>query len=814
MASQSLELKTSFKVDGTIESIFTGGKASLSADSSQLFTMFGDDVVVTDLDSGVQKLRIQGATDTVTSFALKPDGTHIVIAYQSLLLKVFDTVTGEMIKSFKAHEAPVLAMDVDSTSTLVSTGSADSTVKVWDVDRGYCTHNFKGHGGIVSVVKFHPNPKNLLLVSGSDDCKICLWDLNSRLCIAALTSHVSVIRGLDFSPDGEFLFSGSRDKVINKWNLKALELTKTIPIFESIEALSIVNHNNTHVICTGGDKGIVRLWDMETGELILAQEKDINSHHQISGMIWSESTQTIVAVTSDQNILFYDVNSLKRTRQIAGYNEEVLDICFVGETESHLAVVTNTEQIRIYDIEKRDCDIVFGHSDIVLCVVPFSNGKLMASGSKDHTAMLWSVNPTADPDMRYVHLGTCIGHTDSVTAVAAPCSNMSSAGQFIITGSQDRTIKMWEIGDIAKCGNSETKFKAKYTFQAHDKDIQSIAVAPNNKLFVSGALDRTAKMWSVADGTLVGTFKGHKRGIWCVKFSPIDQIVATASTDKSIKLWNINDFTCIRTFEGHLNTVLNVSFLTAGMQLVSTGSDGLVKLWTIKDNECVATLDNHNDRIWGLAVDRSEQHVLSGSSDSTITIWKDVTAEEKKEEAQKSVERIIKEQDLSLLLLRKDYKSAVLLAMQLDQPYRILTILSDVRKAATVSSTESTDAERVDTDLDVTSVTGSKSLDALIQNLPSETLEQLLLYIRDWNTHSKHVQVTQALLYLILKGYNPSVLIELPKAKEILEGLLPYNERHFVHANELLKKSHVLEYTLKYMDSLMNSVDSNMILDE
>ncbi|KAJ1330692.1 hypothetical protein BSLG_009144 [Batrachochytrium salamandrivorans] len=689
----------------------------------------------------------------------------------------------------QAHEAPVLAMEFDSTSTLVATGSADSTVKVWDVDRGYCTHNFKGHGGIVSVVKFHPDPKRLLLVSGSDDCKICLWDLTSRECQAALSSHVSIIRGLDFSPDGQFLFSGSRDKVINKWDLDALELTNTFPIFETVEGLAVVEHNGQHVLCTGGDKGILRLWDMNTGELVLSQSAETHSRYEISGMIWSPTTDTVVALTSDQNLLFYSASTLCRTRQIAGYNEEVLDICFIGETDTHLAVITNTEQIRVYNLEKRDCDIIFGHNDIVLCVASFSQGKHMVTGSKDRTAIVWKVDLSANSAERYTQIGTCVGHTEPVTAVSA--SFPGAAKQFVVTGSQDRTIKLWDI-DVATSGlKDDVRFKTLFTFQAHDKDIQSIAVAPNNKMFVSGALDRTAKLWSVADGSLLGTFKGHKRGIWCVKFSPIDQVVATSSTDKSIKLWNIHDFSCIKTFEGHLNTVLNVAFLSAGMQLLSTGSDGLVKLWTIKDNACIATLDNHNDRIWGLAVDSSEQRVLSGSSDSTITVWRDVTVEEKEEQEQQSAERIIKEQDLSLFLLRHDYRSAVLLAMQLDQPYRILTILSDLRKKATSILPCQTSNDSVATttaDLDPSSVTGSLSLDGLFQNLPPAS-------------------TTQALLYLILRGYSPSVLIALPKANEILQGLLPYTERHFVHANELLKKSHVLEYTLNYMDNLMGPSD-------
>lgn len=52
------------------------------------------------------------------------------------------------------------------------------------------------------------------------------------------------------------------------------------------------------------------------------------------------------AIMSDQNIMFYGLNlELPRTRQIAGYNEDVLDALFVGPDESRVAVVTNTDQV-------------------------------------------------------------------------------------------------------------------------------------------------------------------------------------------------------------------------------------------------------------------------------------------------------------------------------------------------------------------------------------------------------------------------------------------------------------------------------------
>ena len=48
------------------------------------------------------------------------------------------------------HFAPVLCMSFDSTSTLLATGSADSTIKIWDIEKKYCTHNLRGHQGVIT----------------------------------------------------------------------------------------------------------------------------------------------------------------------------------------------------------------------------------------------------------------------------------------------------------------------------------------------------------------------------------------------------------------------------------------------------------------------------------------------------------------------------------------------------------------------------------------------------------------------------------------------------------------------------------------
>ena len=344
--------------------------------------------------------------------------------------------------------------------------------------------------------------------------------------------------------------------------------------------------------------------------------------------------------------------------------------------DDRLAVATNSSLIRIYDASGLDARLLEGHNEIVLCLDCSGDGAVLISGSKDSTARVWapiSVPPSLqalagsraanqignhnDPLPLVGNLSTgsndwqcvaiCDGHGESVGAVAMARQTQNSLvesapvpgdvdGQdrrltFTFTGSQDRTIKMWDLSGVPAVvkatspprssnfnfdpespENAETggltapvRCKSLFTLKAHEKDINSLDVSPNNRFLASGSQDKMANVYEIEYSTspvrgsfkLIGTCKGHKRGVWCVKFGRHEKVLATASGDKTVKLWSLSDFTCIKTFEGHANSVLRVDFLSEGQQLVSCGSDGLVKIWNVRTEECVATMDNHEDKV-------------------------------------------------------------------------------------------------------------------------------------------------------------------------------------------------------------------------
>lgn len=310
--------------------------------------------------------------------------------------------------------------------------------------------------------------------------------------------------------------------------------------------------------------------------------------------------------------------------------------------DSHIALATNSSLIRVYSATTLDARLLSGHTEIVLSLDHGAAGRVLASGSKDRSARIWAPKKNfqvsaPDESMPIVPewfcVAVCEGHAESVGAVALSrhtSSEHSLQLRFMFTGSQDRTIKMWDLSAVplaSQPGDTPQKCKSLTTHKAHDKDINSLDVSPNNRLLVSGSQDRTAKIWEIEYVThhngavrgeikLLGTCKGHKRGVWTVRFGRAERVLATGSGDKTVKLWSLDDFTCVKTFEGHTNSVLRVDFINFGMQLVSTASDGLVKLWNVRDESCAATMDNHEDKVSFGPVRfpsaRSDEHICAG----------------------------------------------------------------------------------------------------------------------------------------------------------------------------------------------------------
>ncbi|XP_066545260.1 transducin beta-like protein 3 [Amia ocellicauda] len=795
MDTNNLQFKTNYAVCSKIEPFYKGGKVQVSTDEKYIFCTCGTRVNILEIATGkvIQSIE-QDDQEDITSFALSPDDEVLVTASRALLLKQWEWREGSCSRTWRAiHNSPVASMTFDPTSTLLATGGCDGTIKLWDVLKQYCTHNLKGSSGVVHLVQFHPDISLLQLFSSSMDSGIRVWDLRSSQCVCVLTSHYSAVTSLAFTPDGSTLISSGRDKICTVWDLKTKTATRTVPVFEAVEAVVLlpqtgdfsklgVQSKGLHFI-TAGSKGVLRVWETSSARCVFTQTLPVHSpmasqegadgdEHSLTYCLPLPSSARITTVTAEHNFLIYDLPYLTLQQQFVGYNDEVLDVKFLGPTDSHIVVATNSPQLKVFELASSSCQILYGHTDTILSLDVFRKGSMFASCAKDNSIRLWRMN-TKTAEVCCVAQG--FGHANAVGTIC--CSRLKES--FVATGSQDCTIKVWDlpVSLRTKEGPKVEDLTARVTEKGHDKDVNSVAISPNDKLLASGSQDRTAKLWTTSDLALRGVFRGHRRGVWCVQFSPMDQVLATSSADGSVRLWGLHDFSCLKTFEGHDASVLKIIFVSRGTQLLTSGSDGLLKLWTIKTNECMKTLDAHQDKVWGLHANRKDDQLVTGSADSCIVLWKDVTEAELAEEQAKQEDQILKQQELSNLLHEKKYLKALGLAISLGQPHTVLRVIKEIRGGEE----------------------GPAELQKTILKLRQDQKEAVLSYCSMWNTNARNCQEAQAVIQVLLTHESPEQLVQYKGARGALEGLIPYTERHFQRIGRLLQASMFVDYMWQNM---------------
>lgn len=845
------------------------------------------------------------------------------------------SIEPHLLRTLKPHSSPVLSSAIDATGSLLATGASDGIVKVWDIERGYTTHTFSGHGGLVTALRFFQVDfveaedasvkasksrkkrrqseleqesagsevtTGYRLASGDENGQVRVWNLLKRTCAASLNSHGTVVHCLDYDPEQRLLMTGSRDKTVILWDAVAWKPRNTIPTLEAIEAGGFLSSGS--LFFTGGEAGRLKIWDSRSGSEVTAKQEAGGEEQSIKHLIYHTGLPFILSAHTSHTLTLHSLTPLDDytpgttiaplplIRQLSGTHDEIIDLAYVGPNRDYLAIATNLEEVRILSLASTsvtatttasndppyfgaDVASLTGHTGIVICLDVDWSGHWLVTGAKDSTARLWRLDPV---NSNFSLHTTFTGHAEAIGAVALPrhapppeapahLHPLEHPPAFILTGSQDKTIKRWDALKPAR---------AAYTRKAHDKDINALDVSHDGSLFASASQDRTVKLFATATGEAVAILRGHRRGVWTVRFSPravaaiaptnttpaaaavtaaaalapaptssARGYLVTGSGDKTLKIWSLADYTCLRTLEGHSNSVLKAVWLpppppptttdaraptTPTSRIASAAGDGLVKIWDASTGELATTLDNHTDRVWALAATPSsptQPHtLLSGGADGVLTFWRDTTTTTLAAHATRHAERTEAEQSLSNALRAGDHRRALGLALALNHPARLLALFS---AAAATNPPEPA------------SLTGSAGLDAALAELSDGQLLALLRRLRDWNAAARSAPVAQRVLAALLRTFPPARFARLAALGRgtvgagegadgaaagngdgdgdgskrrgkagggdapvgaVLEALAAYTARHYRRAEELLDESYLVEYTLREMDEV------------
>ena len=535
----------------------------------------GDDrtIRIWDLTSGELEKTIKGGLGRVRSLSISPDGKHVASVGTSgteetdryeAAIKQWDLSTGTCIQTIGSkHTDWILSVAYSPNGQRIATGCRDSSIKIWDAVTGELIKTNQYHVGRVNTVAFSPDSQ--LLASAGDDKVACLYDLGSNQVVHKLKGHIDVIRTICFSSDGRFLVSGSYDESIKLWDIESGRLFRTLLGHSNwVRAVSFSSDNR--LLASGSDDQTLKLWEASSG---YCKRTFQGYAHVFLTVEVHPSGRFFASGSMDPTIRFWDVDTGKCTHSFEtdstwisclkfradgrilaapkGIDNPIISLWNIPSGErAKTSVKTNDKRIRSIAFPSGsntiitagdDANIVFcdiesgerirvlkGHQRRVLSITLSPDESLLASASEDGTIRLWSLS-------NYEIVDTWTAHTSGVWTIA-----FHPDGKRLASGSRDHIIKIWDIESSS----------AILILEGHSDRVQSIAFSSDGSYLASGSNDRKVRIWDTNSGNCLQILEGHTNWISAVRFIPDSSKLLSASEDGTIRIWDVVSATCLQ----------------------------------------------------------------------------------------------------------------------------------------------------------------------------------------------------------------------------------------------------------------------------
>lgn len=408
------------------------------------------------------------------------------------------------------------------------------------------------------------------------------------------STHIPLPISVVFSPLGDLLLSGHDDGNVRLWDIETRQLIGNLEGHQARVWSACFSPDGTK-IASGSDDQSVRVWNTNSAQCtaILGQKNRVRS------VCFSPDGKTIASGSNDHEVRLWDLESSQCTVTLNGHEGPVHSVCFSSDGKT-IASGSSDHSVRLWDAETGQCIAIFeGHKKAVNSVCFTPDGSKIASGSSDHTVRLWD----AETGQR-----TAIfkGHKEAVNSV---CFSPDSSR--IASGSNGKGLRLWNIESAHSIPPLE----------GHSSDVRSVCFSPTGDRIASGSNDGSVRLWDSESALCMATLQGYENWAWSVCYSPDGRKIACGSDDKSVRLWDTKSARCTETLKGHASVVRCVCFSPDGKAIASGSYDKSVRLWDTESTQCTAVLTGHKDWVCSVCFSPDGRKIASGSVDQKVRLW-------------------------------------------------------------------------------------------------------------------------------------------------------------------------------------------------
>lgn len=247
-----------------------------------------------------------------------------------------------------------------------------------------------------------------------------------------------------------------------------------------------------------------------------------------------------------------------------------------------------------FDLKKRS---TISHSGEIKSVVLTPDGKYLITGSLDKSIKVWSIVSKSEEFSLF-----------STAKVLSLAINLD--GNYLISGSDDGTVKIWSLEQ-----------RNYFILSGHSNYVSTVAISSDTKYIVSGSDDRTIKVWNFYERKEEFTLKGHSSSVISVCISLDTKYIISGSIDHTIRVWNIIEQKQEFVLRGHSTSVCSVAISLDSSYIVSGSDDMTIKIWDFNTKLEIFTLTGHSNSVKTVSFTPDQKFIISGSLDNSIKVW-------------------------------------------------------------------------------------------------------------------------------------------------------------------------------------------------
>lgn len=251
----------------------------------------------------------------------------------------------KQVYTLKGHDKDIWSLSFRPDGKELLSGSADSTVKIWDIEKGELKKTLTNHKNSVYGLSY--NAKGDKFATASYDGVARIWDDKTKERINTFKEHMLGIDDIILTADGRVI-TCSQDRTIKIWDSKTSKIYADTQVHKTVKiktkSLSL-NPNGKEFISSSTD-GIIKAWDVVTGKEIRSKKLDTGTINSIS---YNHDGNLIGIAGADKSVRILKSNNFEQLHEMRGHTWNVNSVVFSPD-DKYLISGSTDKKVIVWDV--------------------------------------------------------------------------------------------------------------------------------------------------------------------------------------------------------------------------------------------------------------------------------------------------------------------------------------------------------------------------------------------------------------------------------------------------------------------------------